>query len=102
MEGISLIGIDMANQWFKQGNCYGKDTDIFFPETGNTQAARKAVVVCKGCPVAAECLSYALNNNEKFGVWGGFTVRRRRKLRQMVSIPCTPEDCKRKFFDATV
>lgn len=88
--------------WFKLGNCFGKDTSIFYPEIGDTQTAKRAVKLCSSCSVKAECLAYALNNNEKFGVWGGFTSRRRRKIRAMVSIPCTAEDCKRRVYGETV
>lgn len=83
--------------WFSKGNCNGKDTSMFFPDTGDTTTAKKAMTLCKSCPVRAECLAYAINNNEIFGVWGGFTVRRRRKVRKSLSIPCQPEDC-RKFI----
>lgn len=102
MEGIFLIGIDMSTEWFKQGNCFGKETEMFYPEVGDKQTAKKAVNICRSCSVKSECLSYALNNNEKFGVWGGYTTRARRKLRRMVTIPCTPESCKKEFFDETV
>lgn len=101
-EEVSLIGTDMEQNWFKHGNCFGKETSMFFPETGDNQTARRAVKLCSSCVVKAECLSYALNNNEKFGVWGGFTTRKRKKLRRIVSIPCTAEDCKKKVYNETV
>lgn len=28
---------------------------------------------CRGCPVRAECLAYAIAADERFGVWGGTT-----------------------------
>lgn len=34
--------------------------------------------LCKGCPVMGECLSYALEHKEKWGVWGGLTPTQRR------------------------
>jgi WhiB family redox-sensing transcriptional regulator len=81
--------------WFKKGNCYGKDTSMFYPETGDISGAKKAKILCTGCPVRAECLAYALNNNELFGVWGGMTVRKRKKLRSRISIPCDADDCRK-------
>ena len=38
--------------------------------------------VCVGCEVRAECLEYALANDERFGIWGGLSERERRKLKK--------------------
>lgn len=40
----------------------------------------KAKVVCGACPVRAECLAEALDNEIEWGVWGGLTERERRAL----------------------
>jgi len=32
--------------------------------------------------VKAECLSYALANDERFGIWGGLSERERRRLKR--------------------
>lgn len=55
--------------WMLDGLCAQVDTDIFFPEKGGTTAPGKQV--CRLCPVTAECLDFALANNERFGIWGG-------------------------------
>ena len=34
------------------------------------------------CPVAEECLEFALATNQEAGVWGGTTEEERRKLRK--------------------
>ena len=68
--------------WMALAACAG--TNIFFPTRGNVRGVRLAKAVCAGCPVRQECLDYALVNKESFGVWGGMTLReRRRLLRQM-------------------
>ena len=36
----------------------------------------------RGCDVRAECLEYALANDERFGIWGGLSERERRKLKK--------------------
>jgi WhiB family redox-sensing transcriptional regulator len=36
--------------------------------------------VCGACPVRAECLAEALDNEIEWGVWGGLTERERRAL----------------------
>ena len=40
---------------------------------------------CYNCDVQVECLEYALNNELRFGVWGGLTEsHRRRKLKEAI------------------
>jgi WhiB family redox-sensing transcriptional regulator len=34
------------------------------------------------CPVRAECLEFALRNDERYGVFGGLSERERRKLKR--------------------
>lgn len=64
--------------WQADALCAQTDPEIFFPEKGGSTA--EAEKVCARCPVAAECLDYALDNDERFGVWGGATLPRRRRL----------------------
>jgi WhiB family redox-sensing transcriptional regulator len=85
--------------WYQHGLCKDKETALFYPETGDNTLAKKAMTLCKACPVRAECLSYALSNNESFGVWGGFTVRRRGRLRRVIGKPYSVESC-RKYLNA--
>ena len=40
----------------------------------------RAKLVCGGCPVRAECLAEALDNEMEWGVWGGMTERERRAI----------------------
>ena len=64
--------------WQEQAVCAQSDPEIFFPEKGGATSAAKAL--CHSCPVKAECLDFALKNDERFGVWGGLSERERRKL----------------------
>lgn len=50
--------------------------------SGDTAVMRTAQQVCAGCPVAGECLEWALSRREVWGVWGGVTPTQRRKLRR--------------------
>ncbi len=59
-------------------NCLGVDPELFFPEQG--ASTREAKEVCRGCQVREECLESALQNNEKFGIWGGLSARERRRI----------------------
>lgn len=66
--------------WQRSANCLGVDPDLFFPERGGS--TREAKEVCRGCIVREDCLQYALDNSEKFGIWGGLSERERRRLRR--------------------
>src|SRR5689334_21659762 len=67
-------------RWQDQANCLGVDPDLFFPERG--ASTREAKEVCRGCVVREDCLEYALQNSEKFGIWGGMSERERRRIRR--------------------
>jgi len=66
--------------WQDEANCLGVDPDLFFPERG--ASTREAKEVCRGCVVRIDCLEYALDNGEKFGIWGGLSERERRRLKR--------------------
>lgn len=70
----------MYENWQVDANCLGVDPDLFFPEKGAT--TREAKEVCRGCVVREPCLEFALQNGEKFGVWGGLSERERRRIRR--------------------
>lgn len=68
--------------WQDRALCAQTDPEAFFPEKGGS--TREAKKVCTGCEVRAECLQYALENDERFGIWGGLSERERRKLKRQV------------------
>ncbi|OBF23329.1 WhiB family transcriptional regulator [Mycobacterium sp. ACS4331] len=63
--------------WVSKARCRGADPDELFVRGA---AQRKAAVICRHCPVIAECGADALDNRVEFGVWGGMTERQRRAL----------------------
>lgn len=69
--------------WQEQALCAYVDPDVFFPEKGGS--SREAKRICAQCAVAAECLEYALANDERFGIWGGLSERERRRLKRLAS-----------------
>ncbi|GEM_PF-1515863 len=71
---------DEALAWQKDAVCQQVDPEVFFPEKGGS--TRDAKSICSGCEVKAECLNYALQNDERFGIWGGLSERERRRLRR--------------------
>ncbi|MGO1480104.1 MAG: WhiB family transcriptional regulator [Brachybacterium sp.] len=68
--------------WQERALCAQTDPEAFFPEKGGS--TREAKKVCVSCDVRAECLEYALENDERFGIWGGLSERERRKLKRRV------------------
>lgn len=64
--------------WTEHALCAEVDHDIFFPEKGGS--TREAKGICGACLVRAECLDYALETRQRFGIWGGCSERERRKL----------------------
>lgn len=47
-------------------------------------AVSQAREICNACPVTRECLTYALENDERYGVWGGTSGRQRNKLQTRI------------------
>ena len=65
--------------------CRG-ESDLFIADDGDDEELSKyafAKTLCAACPIAAQCLEYALRNNEPYGVWGGMTRLDRQKLRKL-------------------
>ena len=74
----TVLGTDEEG-WRSDALCAETDPEAFFPEKGGS--TREAKRVCTGCTVRAECLEFALANDERFGIWGGLSERERRRLR---------------------
>jgi WhiB family redox-sensing transcriptional regulator len=66
--------------WRDRALCAQTDPEEFFPEKGGS--SRQAKKVCASCEVRAQCLEYALQHDERFGVWGGLSERERRRLKR--------------------
>ncbi|WP_328596787.1 WhiB family transcriptional regulator [Agromyces humi] len=71
--------VDGPHAWRVDALCAQTDPEMFFPEKGGPTSDPKKV--CKSCEVRSECLDYALDNDEDFGVWGGTSPRERRDIR---------------------
>jgi WhiB family redox-sensing transcriptional regulator len=66
--------------WFEHAACTTSDPDAWYPSKGAAWKAAKRI--CEWCPVRAPCLKYALDTNQKDGIWGGLSVNERRKLKR--------------------
>lgn len=66
--------------WAEDGLCRQVDPWIFFPEKAGLGTANQAKSVCRRCEVRVQCLEYALETHEAFGVWGGLSPQQRERL----------------------
>jgi WhiB family transcriptional regulator, redox-sensing transcriptional regulator len=77
MTAFSNEATEARIAWVAKARCHSTDPDELFVRGA---AQRQAAVICRQCPVVAECLADALDNQMEFGVWGGMTERQRRQL----------------------
>jgi Transcription factor WhiB. len=75
-----VVDDDNPLAWQTDALCAQTDPEAFFPEKGGS--TRDAKRICTSCEVKAQCLEYALQNDERFGIWGGLSERERRRLRR--------------------
>jgi WhiB family redox-sensing transcriptional regulator len=79
--------------WQDDALCAQSDPDAFFPEKGGS--TREAKAICARCPAKDDCLQFALDNDERFGVWGGLSERERRRLQRGLDVDDVDEDMAR-------
>ena len=69
--------------WREAAACLEVENQVsFFPDKEDVGAIAKVKAVCATCPVASECLTWAIETNQGEGIWGGHTPRERRVLRR--------------------
>ena len=74
--------------WQLRAACRGEFGAPFYPpprpEARDEKLAREqaAKEVCAGCEVREDCLAYAIDNDERHGIWGGLTDDERRQLQR--------------------
>ncbi len=78
---MSLVDL-VISPWREDAACLGARDVNFFPDREDSVGVSRAKAVCATCPVAAECLSWAIETNQMDGVWGGHTAKERRVIRR--------------------
>ena len=79
-------GTEMS--WRDRARCRAEDPELFFPVGSSGPALAQledAKAVCRRCPVAVECLAWALATGQTAGVWGGLSEDERRELRRTIA-----------------
>lgn len=74
--------------------CQGAPTEVFFPsgyepESEPPYPTPEALGYCTRCPILTDCLQYALEHREPYGIWGGHTSYQRSQLLR----PCERKYC---------
>lgn len=83
---VSISAARSGSRWWERAACRGLDTELFFPDRGESPAEAKAV--CATCPVTEDCLWFALGKADdelrpqRSGIWGGETEFARTKMRR--------------------
>jgi WhiB family redox-sensing transcriptional regulator len=78
--------VPSPEEWAWLASCRDADPEIFFRDGepgrpgGSAGDEAPALAYCADCRVRETCLGWALQNREKFGVWGGTTAAQRRRI----------------------
>lgn len=73
-----------STAWRELAACRPHDPELFFPLGPAGQSledAERAKAICASCPVRRDCLDFALDTSQEYGIWGGLTEDERRVLR---------------------
>lgn len=69
--------------WRDKALCKDSNPKVWFPaEVGQSANARLAKLICGQCEVTESCLTYALEHDERWGIWGGLSANERRAIRR--------------------
>jgi len=82
---VTIVESTGESAWQSEAQCRGLPSHIFYPpdhERGRRRRQREmhAKNICAACPVCSDCLAYALNSDEPYGVWGATTPQERRDI----------------------
>ena len=83
--GPVAVGTWDTDHWRAESACRDADLNLFFPAgvTGPAERQiREAKAICAACPIRQTCLSFAIETNQEYGIWGGTTEDERRVLRR--------------------
>ena len=84
---LSVADTDEILEWQERAACRDYDNLLFFGEEGESELERqaretRAKAVCSTCPVREPCLEFAMETNQKYGIWGGLTDKERASLKR--------------------
>lgn len=89
----------LLQDWRNDSRCRDTDPELFFPDPTDHLGNVQAKEFCKPCPVRAECLRWAVDNDIRHGVWGGLLPEERGvNTRHTVIHPRCCRDCGEPFY----
>lgn len=82
--GPTQLAAELAADWRARAACSGHPNTLFFPTADGLDegSIEKAKAICHVCPVIDDCLQYALETNQRSGIWGGTSEKERKSLRR--------------------
>ncbi|MFH1329104.1 MAG: WhiB family transcriptional regulator [Actinomycetota bacterium] len=78
--------VPLDRSWQLTGLCRGNHSYLFFPPSAverkeeRERREAKAKAICAVCVVRGDCLEFALEIREPYGIWGGKTETERRQV----------------------
>ncbi len=84
---VAMMDTDELD-WQEQAACREHENTLFFgPDAGESELEKqsreqRAKLVCQRCPVQEPCLEFAMETNQKYGIWGGMTDKERASLKR--------------------
>jgi WhiB family transcriptional regulator, redox-sensing transcriptional regulator len=84
---LSAVMDDDKLDWQEAAACNQYDNVLFFGEEGESELDKQnreahAKTICAQCPVLEPCLEFAMETNQKYGIWGGLTDKERASLKR--------------------
>lgn len=86
VSSLERVSRQPRQPWQELAACVGEFGAWFYPplhpekKMARLRREARAVAVCQGCPVRDDCLAYAVEQRERYGIWGGLTGLERRSL----------------------
>jgi WhiB family redox-sensing transcriptional regulator len=82
--GPTQLVTDLVADWRARAACAGYPNTLFFPSSDGPDepSLERAKAICSVCAVAEDCLEYALETNQRAGIWGGTSEQERKSLRR--------------------
>lgn len=78
LDDLVVLELPPREEWMDDALCAQTDPELFFPDKGGS--TREAKDICRACPVVDQCLTWALEHPQRYGIWGGTSERDRRKI----------------------
>jgi WhiB family redox-sensing transcriptional regulator len=93
---VSFKFEDLWPTWQARAHCRDVGVKYYFGDEEqlpmSIKAVRRAAKLCDVCPVYTECLRWALERREEYGVWAGTSGRVRRRIFSLLDNGMTTVD----------